>query len=184
MSAEGPPGDARTERAQTNLDLLIGVSVFLITAGFVLATASGMADPFVGGQEYPLVADRTTALLVEGMFATAGQPGALNETCTIGFFNDSAGEGTCSIPYDETEPDLTARLGLSSRYSVNVTIRRNTTGGPESDVLCADGGSVGACPGATRLAAGSTPPDSGSTFSASRGAYLDGKDVVVEVVLW
>jgi hypothetical protein len=82
------------ERAQTNLDLLIGVSVFLITAGFVIATASGMSDPFVGGQELPLVTDRTTALLVEGLFSTAGRPGALNETCTFGFFNDSLGEGT------------------------------------------------------------------------------------------
>jgi hypothetical protein len=163
---------------------LIGVSVFLITAGFVLATASGMSDPFVGGQEHPLVADRTTALLAEGMFATAGTPSALNETCTFGFFNDSMGEGTCAIPYDASESDLTARLGLSSRYSVNVTIRRNATGTPEPDVLCTDGESVGGCPDATRLAAGPTPPDSGSTFSASRGAYLAGKDVIVEVVLW
>jgi hypothetical protein len=172
------------DRGQTNLDLLIGVSVFLITAGFVLATASGMSDPFVGGQEHPLVADRTTALLAEGMFATAGTPSALNETCTFGFFNDSMGEGTCAIPYDASESDLTARLGLSSRYSVNVTVRRNATGTPEPDVLCTDGESVGGCPDATRLAAGPTPPDSGSTFSASRGAYLAGKDVIVEVVLW
>jgi hypothetical protein len=171
-------------RGQTNLDLLIGVSVFVITAGFVLATASGMADPFVGGQETPLVADRSTALLAEGMFATSGSPGALNETCTFGFFNESMGAGTCSIPYNASEPDLSERLGLSSRYSVNVTVRRNTTGDPEPDVLCTDGGSVRACPDTTRLAAGRTPPDSGSTYSASRGAYIDGKDVVIEVVVW
>ena len=99
-----------TDRGQTNLDLLIGVSVFLITVGFVLATASGMADPFLGGQEKPLVADRTTALLAEGMFTTAGEPGALNGTCTFGFFNASMGAGTCAIPYDENESDL-AEIG-------------------------------------------------------------------------
>jgi hypothetical protein len=173
-----------TDRGQTNLDLLIGVSVFLITVGFVLATASGMADPFLGGQEKPLVADRTTALLAEGMFTTAGEPRALNGTCTFGFFNASMGAGTCAIPYDENESDLAARLGLDRRHSVNVTIRRNTTEGPEPDVLCTDGGSVASCPDTTRLATGPTPPDSGSTFSASRGAYVGGKDVIVEVVLW
>ena len=171
-------------RGQTNLDLLIGVSVFLITAGFVLATASGMTDPFVGSQETPLVADRTTALLAEGMFVTSGSPDELNGTCTFGFFNASMGAGTCSIPYDETEPDLPTRIGIDSRYELNVTIRRNTTGGSDPDVLCTDGASVGECPDTTRLAAGPTPPDSGSTFSASRGAYLDERDVVIEVIVW
>jgi hypothetical protein len=191
--AGGPPGwrresppRGRTDdgRGQTNVDLLIGVSVFVIAAGFVLLTASGMSEPSVGGREIPLVADRTTALLAEGMFASAGTPGALDATCTYGFFDGSMGEGTCAIPYDETESDLAARLGIAPRYGVNVTIRRNTAGDPEPDVLCTDGGSVGACPDTTRLAAGPTPPDSGSTFSASRWVYLDGRDVVVEVVVW
>ena len=181
---DGRPVTTAEDRGQTNLDLLIGVTVFVVAAGFVLATASGMADPFLGGQETPLVADRSTALLAEGMFATAGSPGALDETCTFGFFNESMGAGTCTIPYEESESDLSARLGLSSRYSVNVTVRRNTTGGPEPDVLCTDGASVRTCPDVTRLAAGRTPPDSGSTYSASRGAYIDGRDVVIEVVVW
>jgi len=184
MTAKEPSLGATRERGQTNIDLLIGVSVFLITSGFVLATAAGMADPFIGGQENPLVADRTTALLAEGMFSTAGAPGSLNETCTFGFFNESMGAGACAIPYDTDEPDLSTRLGLDSRYDVNVTVRRNTTGGPEPDVLCTDGESVGGCTDTMRLAAGATPPEGRSTFSASRGAYLDGKDVIIEVVLW
>lgn len=176
--------DERGERGQTNIDLLVGVSVFLIAAGFVLAAASGLADPFIGSQETPLVADRSAELVVEGMFAPADTSGILDESCTFGFFNESMGAGTCAIAYDESEPDLTARLGLASRYSVNVTVRRNVTGSPEPDVLCTDGESVGACPGSTRLAAGRTPPDTGSTFAARRGAHLDRKDVVVEVVVW
>lgn len=178
-------GSNRGTRGQTTLDLLVGMSVFLITAGVVIATASGMVDPYVGDQEYPLVADRTTALLAEGMFVTGTGPSVLNETCTYGFFNDSMGEGTCSIPYDETEPDVTERLGLTSWYGVNVTIRRNTTGDADPDVLCTDGDRLKPCAsGDTRLSAGPVPPDSGSVFSASRGGYLDGKDVIIEVVLW
>jgi hypothetical protein len=175
----------RDDRAQTTLDLLVGVSVFLITAGFVIATASGMVDPYVGDQEHPLVADRTTALLAEGMFVTGDESGNLNETCTYGFFDSGLGEGSCAIPYDEAESDITERLGLTSWYAVNVTIRRNTTGDADPDVLCTDGDSVQPCTaGGTRLSTGPKPPDSGSVFSASRGAFLDGKDVVVEVVLW
>jgi hypothetical protein len=176
--------DERGERGQTNIDLLVGVSVFLIAAGLVLAAASGLADPFVGGQETPLVADRSAGLIAEGMFVPADTSGTLGEACTFGFFNESMGAGTCAIAYEESEPDLTARLGLASRYSVNVTVRRNVTGGPEPDVLCTDGEAVGACPGSTRLAAGRTPTDTGSAFAARRGAHLDGKDVIVEVVVW
>jgi hypothetical protein len=182
--AERGRTDLRAERGQTNIDLLVGVSVFLIAAGVVLAAASGLADPFVGEQETPLVADRSTELVVEGMFAPGDTSGALDEDCTFGFFNESMGAGTCAVAYDESEPDLTARLGLASRYSVNVTVRRNVTGDPGPDVLCTDGESVGVCPGSTRLAAGQTPPDTGSTFAARRGASLDGKDVIVEVVVW
>ena len=174
----------RGERGQTNIDLLVGVSVFLIAAGFVLAAASGLADPFVGSQETPLVADRSAEIVVEGMFAPADTSGTLDEGCTFGFFNESLGAGTCAIAYDESESDLTARLGLASRYSVNVTVRRNATGGPEPDVLCTGGESVEACPGSTRLAAGRTPSDTRSTFAARRGAHLDGTDVIVEVVVW
>lgn len=174
----------RGGRGQTNIDLLVGVSVFLIAAGFVLATASGLADPFVGSQETPMVADRSAELVVEGMFSPTDTSGTLDEGCAFGFFNESMGAGTCAIAYDESEPDLTARLGLASRYSVNVTVRRNVTGGPEPDVLCTDGESVSTCPESTRLAAGRAPPDTGSTFAARRGAHLDGRDVIVEVVVW
>jgi hypothetical protein len=171
-------------RGQTTLDLLVGVSVCLVTAGFVLATVSGMADPVTGGQAAPIVADRTTALLVDGLFTMSGSPGVIQGTCTFGFFNASMGAGACAIPYADAAPDPAARLGLPARYAVNVTIRRNTTGGPAPDVLCTDGESVGTCPDTTRLAAGPPPPESESTVSASRGAFLDGVDVVIEVVVW
>ncbi|MFB6229055.1 MAG: hypothetical protein ABEH88_10945 [Halobacteriales archaeon] len=172
------------ERGQTNLDLLVGVSVFLVVAGVVLAAASGMADPFVTSQASPVAADRTTELITEGMFVPADASGSLDATCAFGFFNESMGTGTCAIAYDESEPDLAARLGLPSRYTVNVTIRRDVTGDPAPEVLCTDGRSVDACPGSTRLAAGPPPPDSKSTVSSRRGAALDGMDVIVEVVLW
>jgi hypothetical protein len=96
------------------------------------------------------------------------------------------GDGSdCAIPYDETESDLSERLGLTSWYSVNVTLRRNTSGDSDLDVVCTDGDSVMPCsPGDTRLSAGATPPDSGSVFSASRGAQIDGREIVLEVVLW
>lgn len=171
-------------RGQTQLDLLIGVSVFLITVGFVLITASGMIDPFVGGQERPLVADRTTAVVVEGMFSNTGTSAVLNKTCTYAFFDETLGEGDCAIPYDDQESDLATRLGIASRYSVNVTISRTTSGNGDLEVLCTDGESINDCPSGTRLATGPTPPGSDSVFAARRTAHLDGVDVFVEVILW
>lgn len=183
MTSNEPP-TRHDERGQTNLDLLVGVSVFLVAVGIVLAAASGMADPVVEDQASPLATDRTAELVTEGMFAPADASSSLDMVCVVGFFEASMGAGTCAIPYDESESDLTARLGLSPRYTVNVTIRRNVTGDVAPEVLCTDGRSVDACPGPTRLAAGPPPPDAGSTVSARRAASLGGTDVTVEVVLW
>lgn len=177
-------GAGRGERGQTNIDLLVGVFVFLVAVGVALATASAMTDSLVDDPASPLAADRTAELLAEGMFAPPGASESLEASCVVGFFNESMGTGTCAVAYNESESDLGARLGLPTRYAVNVTVHRPVTGDPGSEVLCTDGGSAGACPGTTRLAAGSAPPDSAPRIRSRRGAVLDGRDVIIEVVLW
>lgn len=172
------------ERGQTNIDLLVGVFVFLVAVGVALATVSAMTDSFADDPASPLVADRTAELLAEGMFAPPGASESLEASCVVGFFNESVGAGTCAVAYNESESDLGARLGLPTRYAVNVTVHRPVTGDPGSEVLCTDGGSAGACPGTTRLAAGASPPDSAQRIRSRRGAVLDGRDVMIEVVLW
>ena len=180
----GRPAPATTDRAQTTLDFMIGAGVFLLTVAFVLGVIPGMIDPFNESQETTLVADRLATQVSEGMLAEPDQPTILNETCMNAFFNDSLGSGAgCPVSFDAGEDDLSARLGVDGRYSVNVSIERNTTGGPGFDILYTDGETVGAT-GHTRLAAGRNPPVTSSVVVASRTAFVDGKDVRVVVRVW
>lgn len=173
-------------RAQTSIDFLVGVGVFMLAIGFALGVVPSMIDPFTNAQESPLVADRVTSTLVEGMMSEADQPGTLNETCTFAFFDASLGDGDdCPVGYDDDQSDLTDRLGIDSVYSMNVTIQRNVTGGPEPDILCTDGDAVGDCSGLpTKLAIGAPPSNTQSVVSTRRMAFVDGKEVFVVVKLW
>lgn len=172
-------------RAQAGIDVLVGVGVFMIAVGFVFGFVPTMIDPFADDQETPLVADRVASQIVDGMMAEAGRSTLLNETCTYAFFNDSRGDGAdCAVPYDETESDLSKRLGIDSSYSVNVTIRRNVSGDPAPEVLCTDGTDVRSCSsGLDRLAIGPEPPADGTVVAARRTRFLDDKDVLVVVKL-
>lgn len=178
----------RHDRGQTSLDFLIGIGVFMLTVAFVVGAIPGLIEPFSGGQETPLVADRITSEVVGGMMVDAGRSSALNETCTYAFFDDSFGDGdACALSFDASDDDLPERLGIDDGYSVNVTIQRDVTGDADREVLCTDGETVGECgtlAGSERLAIGPPPANLRSVVSTRRTAYLDGKDVTVVVKVW
>lgn len=177
----------REERGQMNFDLLVGVSIFLITLGFVFAMVSGLVDPFVGNQEHTLIADRIATLLGDGALA-ADRPSVLNASCAYGFFNASylAHNGTeCRVGFQANKSDLHDRLEIHHRYSVNISFYRFENGNGGKAILCTDGSELIDCPGETKLAAGPVAPSSrGSSVSARRVLVLDGVDVVLEVQLW
>lgn len=179
------PGTGRN-RGQTVIDVLVGVGVFLIAVAFVFSFIPSMVDPFAGDQEVTLVADRVADEVANGMMTDASTPSVLNETCTYTFFHDSYGNGAnCALSYDDTETDLSTRLGIDSTYSVNVTIQRNVSNGASPDILCTDGTGVKQCSsGLDRLAIGPAPAADGSVVATRRTRFIDGKDVLVVVKLW
>ncbi|MDL5360448.1 hypothetical protein [Halalkalicoccus sp. NIPERK01] len=88
-----------TERAQTGIDFLIGMTVFLIAVGFVFSFVPTMFDPFTGhGVDNDLVADRSAAQLAEEVLAEdSTTPNVLNTTETEAFFEDCPIESELGI---------------------------------------------------------------------------------------
>lgn len=129
-----------TERAQTGIDFLIGMTVFLIAVGFVFSFVPTMFDPFGGsGVDDDLVADRSAAQLAEGVLVEdPTAPNVLDSTATERFFED------CPI---ESE------LGIDDR---NVRIVIGSDGQPTT----LDGSTV-------ELVCGDDPP-SGASVSVSQ----------------
>lgn len=172
MSEAGP------DRAQTLPDFVVGVAIFLIAVGFVFAFLPQMTTPYQD-QEEAAVAERSASDLSQSLLAEPGAAG-LDEACTVAFFDGSVEPG-CS--FDGTDP-LEEQLGISSRYSVNVTLEESASGGPGSETLCGDEGEIGSC-GSERLALGpSVPGDGRSVASARQAVHVDGDDAVLEVSVW
>lgn len=193
--ASDPPGldlirsssmtPAPPHRSQTTIDFLVGIALFLLTVMLVFGSIPSMTDPFAEAEDSSIVVDRIASLLAFEMLGDPGSPSALNESCTFAFFNASLGDGAvCPVAFDETDPDLSNRVGVSSDYSLNVSLRRNTTGDATPDIVCTDGTAVGACPEATTLATGDRPPAGKPVFTARRTVFIDEGDVELTVKLW
>jgi len=106
---------ATGDRGQTTLDFAVGVSVFLLTAIFVLTFVPGMLEPFEEGtQEEISAADRIATELVEGTLASPDRPNLLDRECTVIFFESREdgydpggddeenvdGDGVYAAPFD------------------------------------------------------------------------------------
>lgn len=154
------------ERGQLGFDFLVGMSVFLISLGFVLGFVPGMFDPFVGGTSGDMIiADRSAAHLSDNALVdSTTDPGVLNTTCTVAFFNDSI-PSTCRVDTAE----LPAALGVHRSVSVNATIQN------EGTVRSIDG---------VALESGPVPSDLGSVSVAQRVVFLDGESSRLYVRVW
>jgi hypothetical protein len=137
----------RTDRGQTTLDFAVGVSVFLLTAIFVLTFVPGMLEPFEEStQEEIAAADRIATDLVEETLASPDRPHLLDRECTVIFFEsrqdgfDPGGDDDENVDGDDTyaEPfgsgsyggscnfedtSLDERLALSSTTDAPLNVR-------------------------------------------------------------
>lgn len=169
--------DHSLKRAQTMPDFIVAMGIFLLTVAFVVAFVAGMTVPYED-QETPVVAERVASDLADGRLAES--PAVLDERCTLAFFGHADATG---CPFDASD-SLNDQLGVARWHSVNVTLRRNVTGGPEPEILCGNGGSVGPC-GSDRLAVGpAVPSDGKSVGTARRTVYVDGERAILEVRVW
>lgn len=174
-------------RAQTNLDFLIGISIFLMATVFVFSFVPGMLEPFAASpQERVVIADRAASQLAGGMLGDPAEPYVLNTTCTVAFFDDSKDSSDCA--FDNSDP-VTDRLGIPSRRNLNITMERNMTDGVDEEVLCWDGDELianppGGCGDAVLQRGDSPPTDSQSVTTARRIVYIEEKDAILRVRVW
>lgn len=176
----GATGDGR---AQTLPDFAVGIAIFLVTTTAIFLFVPQLALPYDDGGD-SLVVQRAAADLGDDLLAGEA-PSALNETCTVAFFERSGADG-CPFEGDES---VTRQLGLAPTYSVNVTLRNAPSDAPNSTICRADGAeSIGDCASgdANRtLAVGpSLPQGDASVAVARRGAVVDNDSVVIEVGVW
>lgn len=171
--------ESNAERAQTLPDFVIAMAVFLIAVGFVVAFVPQLTAPYEE-QEQPLVAERVANHLAGDVLAESAGSSRLNESCTRAFFQN---EGAAGCPVNATT-DPSDLLGVESHYTVNVTLERNVSGDSDTEVLCADGGTIGPC-GSDRLAFGpDVREDDKSVAVARRTVHVDGAPAVLEVRVW
>lgn len=120
----------RGDRAQTGIDFLVAMSVFLIAVGFVFAFVPSMFAPFGGsGVNDALIADRSAAYLAEyALVEDSTAPGVLSTACTAAFFdeddtisNRETIAGDCGFEHGQIG-DLAALFGLPDWKSVQITI--------------------------------------------------------------
>lgn len=156
-------------RGQTAVDFLAGMTVLLISVGFVLGFIPGMFQPFDTATGANLVsADRAGANIVERLLVTDTEnPGVLNDTCTAEFFDGDGDTADCRFETDSE--DLNEALAIEETVEVNVTIESGDS------IRTVDG---------VRTAAGQNPPETGEVVTSKRGVLLDSEDGIVYVRVW
>jgi hypothetical protein len=157
-------------RAQTSIDFVVGMSVFLLTVAFVVSFLPNVFEPFTAtGAGDTLAADRTASLLAEQVLAHPAKPGIVAPACAAEFFDGDGADGTGDCQFTTDGADLDAALGLSSTTAVNVTIEED--------------GVVQSAQGVT-LAVGPEPPEDDSVVVSRRIVLLGEEDRSLYVRLW
>lgn len=152
-----------TPTAQTQLDFTVGIGIFLVAFGVVLAGTTPLLTPFTTGQENIAASDRVADKLTNTVLTTNSEQYTLDRECTVVFF-DSIRNTPQTPPedcrFDELDSDTTLNdvFGVDQTYYINITIQ-NTNG----NVVTMDG---------TTLAAGKIP-DTGTITLSQRAVRID-----------
>ena len=100
-------------RAQTTLDFLIGVSIFLLTVAMVMAMVPGILDPFaLEESSAPVQTNRAATALTTDELADDATPFVLSTAKVDEFFDD--------------QTDVADELGLDDDRSINVTLENES----------------------------------------------------------
>lgn len=142
-------------RAQTQMDFLIGMTVFLLAVGFVFSFIPTMFDPFTGqGVDNDLVADRSAAQLAEQTLVSDSMtPNMLSSETTTAFFED------CPVELQLGIDSQTARIVIGSNDDPAIVNE-------------------------TPLACGETPPPGASVSVSQRLVSLGGGEYLLSVRVW
>lgn len=177
-------GGPMHDRAQTNLDFAIGVSIMLVTIIAAMTFVPGLFSSVDQGQADAdeVASTRMASLLVEEKLGHESQPGKIDTDCTRAFFSASSPENNyCGLDGDQPEDNLR----LTDRTSLNVTVL-NATG----DRVCWDD-SEGMLTNETEalncdinLATGGTAAGGTDVAVTRRAVMIDEYDATLVVRAW
>jgi hypothetical protein len=156
------------DRAQTVLDFVVGMSVFLVAVGFTFAFVPSLLEPYaVGEGATVIVAERGAARLAESSLAEPGSTATLSHACTLAFFadGDSTTADRSDCAWTANASALHAELGVDDVRGLNLTVAQH------GSVASLDSES-----GAVAMRAGPAPPRGESVSAASRIVTLDDPD--------
>lgn len=160
-------GRSAGERGQTLHDFVLGMTLFLLTLGYVLAFMPSLIAPYVPAEDgSTIVADRTAETLTHDLLAKDDAPvNTLDPYCTKEFFNGSA---PSDCPFESS--DVQEITGLRDRTNVNVTISYDESVSTYEGVRLARGPAI--------------PENGGDVVTATRIVTLDGGSVKLKVRVW
>ena len=154
------------DRAQTVLDFVVGMSVFLVAVGFTFAFVPSLLEPYaVGEGATVIVAERGAARLAESSLAGAGSTATLSHACAFAFFNGSdpgAASDESDCDWTASADDLHAELGVDDIRGLNLTVTQR------GSVASLDSNGT-----AVAMRAGPAPPRTESVSAASRVVTVD-----------
>lgn len=161
------------DRGQTAVDFLAGMTVFLVTVGFVFTLVPGMFQPFeTDTGANMLAADRSAALLAEDLLLEGvGETGVVNETCAAEFFDGDGLVGDCR--FDADAADLRGALRVPDHVNVNVTLESVGV------VQTVDGSG-----GPVTARAGRSPPSTSDVVVAQRIVLVEDERLTLFVRMW
>lgn len=154
-----------TETAQTQLDFVVGVSIFLIAFTIVLAGTGPLLEPFTTGQENIATTDRVADKLTNSLLTTDDRQYNLDKECTVAFFDAYGNDNTVTPPSDcrfgeiQSSDTLNDQFGVPSTYFINITLETST-----GNIATIDG---------VQMAAGNIP-STGTITLSQRVVKVDG----------
>ena len=178
---------SRDRRGQTNLDFVVGVSLFIVAVIFVWLFLPNLFAPFTasGAHGDSVAADRAANRLANDVPGNGTGPSQVDELCLVSFFNSSLSDRRCG--FNNSDP-IGERLGLRGNAPVNVTLVGDVDKDGNRSLLYWQGFGRGnqfnETSGSTRLAIGGQHGSQTNTNVARRAVFVDGQRMTIFVRVW
>ncbi|MFB6201995.1 MAG: hypothetical protein ABEI98_08285 [Halorhabdus sp.] len=178
---------SRAGRGQTNLDFVVGVSLFIVAIVFVWMFLPNLFAPFTasGSHGDTVTADRAANRLASGTPGHGTGPSTVDESCLVAFFDDSYTDLRCG--FDASAP-IAQRLGLLSNTPVKVTVKSDIDGDGNKSILSWNKNTLGNAftegSGDVTLVDGGKPGSSSEIAIVRRAVSIDGQEATIIVKTW